>query len=80
MESGSGLLLRGISRMAGNTRGKLKEQFEGIHNNFNWVQTHIERALGLIGEHKPELSEAINSLGVAVNELDKLTLDIYSKL
>ncbi|GAI38629.1 unnamed protein product, partial [marine sediment metagenome] len=44
--------------MAGNTRGKLKEQFEGIHNNNNWVLTHIERALGLIAEHKPELSEA----------------------
>lgn len=66
--------------MAGNTRGKLKEQFEGIHNNFNWVLTHIERALGLIGEHKPELSKGIKTLGEGVKTLDELAQDIYSRL
>jgi len=66
--------------MASNTRGKLKEQFEGIHNNFNWVLTHIERALGLISEHKPELSKGIETLGEGVKTLDKLAQGIYSKL
>jgi len=31
--------------MAGNTRGKLKENFEGIHNNFNWSLKHINKSL-----------------------------------
>jgi len=31
--------------MAGNTRGKLKENFEGIHNNFNWVLKHVNKSL-----------------------------------
>ena len=66
--------------MAGNTRGKLKEQFEGVHNNFNWVLTHIERALILIDEHKPELSKGIEALGKQVKTLDELAQGIYSKL
>jgi len=66
--------------MAGNTRGKLKEQFEGIHNNFNWVLTHIERSLILIDEHKPKLSKGIETLGEGVKTLDKLAQGIYFKL
>lgn len=31
--------------MAGNTRGKLKENFEGIHNNFNWSLKHVNKSL-----------------------------------
>jgi hypothetical protein len=34
--------------MAGNTRGKLKEHFEGIHRNFDWSLHHINTALALI--------------------------------
>lgn len=66
--------------MAGNTRGKLKEQFEGIHNNFNWILTHIARALVLIKEHNPKLSKGIEALGKSVKALDKLAQAIYSKL
>lgn len=66
--------------MAGNTRGKLKEEFEGIHTNFEWVKTHSARALLLIKEHKPELSDAIKNLHKTVDTLDKLAQDIYSKL
>jgi len=66
--------------MAGNTRGKLKEQFEGVHNNFTWAITHIERGLVLINEHKPELSKAMSSLAEGITTLDKLSQDIYSRL
>jgi len=66
--------------MAGNTRGKLKEQFEGIHNNFNWILTHIERALILIAEHKPELSKGIETMAEEIKTLDDLAQGIYSKL
>lgn len=34
--------------MAGNTRGKLKENFEGIHNNFNWCLKHVSKSLDQI--------------------------------
>lgn len=34
--------------MAGNTRGKLKEHFEGIHKNFAWCVTHCNKSLDLI--------------------------------
>jgi len=66
--------------MAGNTRGKLKEQFEGIHRNLDWIEHHCEYALMLIGEQKPALSESIKSLFAAISELDKLAGDIYAKL
>ena len=66
--------------MAGNTRGKLKEHFEGIHKNFDWIHYHNVAALGLIAEHKPHLSDSIKYLDTAICELDKLTQRIYSQL
>lgn len=66
--------------MAGNTRGKLKEQLGGVHNNFNWSLKHIDNALVLIKDHKPELREALLALSTGVTSLDDLTMSIYSKL
>jgi hypothetical protein len=66
--------------MAGNTRGKLKEQFEGIHKNFDWITVHCERALVLIKDHKPELSKAIKALDSGAKTLDKLAQGVYSKI
>ena len=34
--------------MAGNTRGKLKENFEGVHRNMDWCMKHINNSLELI--------------------------------
>lgn len=31
--------------MAGNTRGKLKENFEGVHRNLDWCMKHINKSL-----------------------------------
>lgn len=66
--------------MAGNTRGQLKEEFEGIHTNFSWIQRHCEKSLILIKEHKSELSAVIVALHKEILELDILAQDIYSKL
>jgi len=66
--------------MAGNTRGKLKEHFEGIHRNFDWIIFHITAALVLIKEKHPHLSKGIQSLGKAVEQLDKLAQKIYGKI
>jgi len=66
--------------MAGNTRGRLKERFEGVHRNFDWSLKHLEASLALIQEHKPELSEAIKSLHEGIATLDELAMNIYAKL
>jgi ribosome-associated translation inhibitor RaiA len=51
--------------MAGNTRGKLKEHFEGIHKNFDWVLRHVEISLALIAENiKASKAEA----GIALDD------------
>ncbi|GAI71022.1 unnamed protein product [marine sediment metagenome] len=34
--------------MSGNTRGKLKENFEGVHRNLDWCMKHINNSLELI--------------------------------
>ena len=41
--------------MAGNTRGKLKEHFEGIHKNFDWSLHHINTSLALIAAQITEI-------------------------
>jgi hypothetical protein len=66
--------------MAGNTRGKLKEEFEGIHKDFDWITKHLAVALVLIQEHNPKLSESIKSLAQGVGVLDELAMGIYSRL
>ena len=66
--------------MAGNTRGKLKEKFEGVHRNFDWSKKHLTEALLLIKEHKPNLSESITSLCKGIDTLDELAQGIYSRL
>jgi len=34
--------------MAGNTRGKLKEHYEGIHRNIDWCLHHVGKSATLI--------------------------------
>jgi len=66
--------------MAGNTRGKLKEKFEGVHRNFDWATKHLVEALELIQEHKPNLSESIESLAKGIKTMDELAMNIYARL
>lgn len=66
--------------MSGNTRGKLKEHFEGMHRGFDWVKHHCIQSLTLIADQNPKLSEAITALAMQVDTLDGLTNDIYSTI
>lgn len=66
--------------MAGNTRGKLKEHFEGIHRNFDWIEFHCEKSLTLIAGRNPPLQKAVKELAKGVDMLDKLTQKLYSTL
>lgn len=51
--------------MAGNTRGKLKEHFEGIHRNFDWSMHHINTSLALVAVN---IKETQASQGLAVDD------------
>lgn len=66
--------------MAGNTRGRLKERFEGIHRNMDWSKEHCIQSLDLIQDMNPKLSEAIKVLHEGIDTLDKLAQDVYSTL
>ena len=66
--------------MAGNTRGKLKEHFEGVHRNFDWSTKHLIIAQQLIKERNPKLTSGIKSLAEGIEMLDKLAMEIYARL
>jgi len=66
--------------MAGNKRGKLKEHFEGIHRNFDWILYHVNSSLKLIEDQKPNLSEGIKQLGEAAKTLDDMAKEVYDRL
>ncbi len=66
--------------MASNRRGKLKENFEGIHRNLDWVTFHCQKCLALIDGDNPKLSKAIKALGEGVQTLDECAQGIYTTL
>lgn len=41
--------------MSGNTRGKLKERFEGVHKNLDWSIHHVAVSLTLIENQLAQL-------------------------
>ena len=66
--------------MAGNRRGRLKEHFEGIHKNFDWIIKHCQESLILIAGDNQKLSKAIKALAKGVSALDDIARGIYQKL
>lgn len=66
--------------MASNTRGRLKERFEGIHKNYDWVNEHCSQSLALIADKNPSMTQAVKALAEGTKTLDELAQDIYSKL
>jgi len=66
--------------MASNTRGRIKERFEGIHKNFDWVQEHCTQTLVLISDKNPKMKTAVEALGKGVKTLDELAQKIYSTI
>ncbi len=66
--------------MAGNTRGKLKEHFEGIHRNFDWIMYHCQKSLDLIEDKNPALTKAVEAIAKGVDIIDKGVQKLYSRL
>ncbi len=55
--------------MAGNTRGKLKEHFEGVHRNIDWALHHIGKSATLIEASLSQLPDFADVKGDAEKEL-----------
>lgn len=66
--------------MAGNTRGKIKEHFEGMHRNFDWLDDHCSKIVMLVAGKKPNLTDAVQALQAQIKTLDKLVQDVYSTI
>ena len=66
--------------MASNTRGRIKERFEGIHKNYDWVLEHCSQCLALIVDKNPAMKTAIEALAKGTKTLDELARDIYHKI
>lgn len=66
--------------MAGNRRGRIKERFEGIHKNLDWVLVHCQQCLNLIKDDNPKLSAGIKALAGSTETIDALAKAIYDKL
>jgi len=66
--------------MAGNTRGRIKEHFEGIHKQFDWIEFHCDKIELLIDGRKPQLSKAIRLLHEEIKTLDKLAQSLYATI
>lgn len=64
--------------MAGNTRGKLKEEMEGIHRDCEWIKQHCTKCIALIGDTHPELIKAFEALSEMSNKLDEFTMQLYA--
>jgi len=66
--------------MASNTRGRIKERFEGIHKNFDWIMEHCQQCLTLIQDKNPTMSKGIEALADGAKTLDDIARDIYHKI
>jgi len=66
--------------MAKKTRNKIKQQLEGMHNNFTWLKWHIDQVLNLIGCNQTEMRDALKSLSNEDEQLDKFVQDMYARV
>ena len=66
--------------MARNTRGKLKENLEGVHRNCEWIKQHCDKSLLILPDGYETLKASFEGL-IEINEqLDKFAQSIYSKV
>lgn len=66
--------------MAGNARGQLKEEMEGIIRNIGWIQKHAEQALEIIADKNPQLSEMFKGLHSVMGEFAEQMNGVYATM
>ncbi len=67
-------------KMAGNTRGKIKEHLEGVHRNCDWSKHHLQTVLNLCEDKNPKISDQIELLAKSIDEVDKFNQLIYANI
>jgi len=66
--------------MASGTRGKLKEELEGVHRNCEWIKVHCSKCLVLLEPQYESLITGFESLVKVADTLDEFAQDMYSKV
>lgn len=66
--------------MPSNTRGKIKEQLEGIHRNTEAIKAHCVKILALIDTKNPKLSSGFEALTKMNDLLDESAQQLYSRI
>lgn len=66
--------------MAGNARGKLKEELEGILRNYSWIKVHCEKAKGIMGDTHPELHQFFDQTDAQVDSLGAITASVLDSV
>ena len=64
--------------MAGNARGKIKEELEGMHKNLDWLNVHIQKIKALLGDTHPEIHACMDSLMSEFTTIDEQLMHIYA--
>jgi len=66
--------------MAGNTRGRIKEHFAGIHKNIDWIEYHCDKIVLLVDGKKSNLTEAVEFFHREMKVLDELAQSLYNTI
>ena len=66
--------------MASSTRGKLKENIEGIHRNCEWIHQHCTKSIALLPDDYKTLEDHFEGIMKITEQLDKFTLALYAKI
>lgn len=66
--------------MAGNARGKLKEELEGILRNYSWINVHCEKARKICGDTHPELIEGFGQIEAETTSMGILVAGVLDKV
>jgi len=66
--------------MAATTRGKLKEHYEGMHRNCDWIMKHTIDCLELVQDKNDKLSTATKQIAELTKVLDEFVMRIYANL
>lgn len=66
--------------MSGNTRGKLKEEMEGLHRNLDWIVAHSAKCLTLLEGKHEGLSAMFVAMGASAKTQDEILQDVYASL
>ena len=66
--------------MSSSTRGKVREELEGIHTNLDWARYHATKICVLVGDRRPDITELMEQFARLMQELDTMLAEVYSRI